>query len=413
MPTTSQVEFGTMPAFGSTTGIDVGLTTSHAVTVRGLTPGTLYFFRVNGMDSADRTVTSADGAFATLPRGGVAPIDDVLARRVTATTALVEWTASSAIAQVEYGLTPAYGRFTLLQTFPSTTQETLLTDLRPATVYHFRVKTWAASGTTAVSEDFTFTTAPAQTATLLGERVVHDARYGLAFGQLKAFQFAAQASGLATLVPVYVDAATSATSLSVGLYTDRAGRPGALLAQAMIPRLTPGGWNLASLRPTNLVHGATYWLVVLNPTGGSGTLVIRGANGPGSSLLSGPRIHTSLPVNWVSEVPLQGGAVSAYVLQTVPAVTVTAPAEGDSISGPATISATVDADVPVAGVEFLVDGVPVGEIDRAAPYALIWNATEPGLHTFGARATTPLAGLGRPRRWWCAWTAGPCGDDVP
>ena len=243
VPTTSQVEFGTTPVFGSTTGIDVGLATSHAVTVRGLTSGTLYFFRVNSTDGSDRTVISPDGLFATLPRGGVAPIDDALARRVTATTALIEWTASSAIAQVEYGLTAAYGRNTLLQTFPATTQEMLLTDLRPATVYHFRIKTWAASGATTVSEDFTFTTAPAHTATLLGDRVVHDARYSLAFGQLKAFQFAAQASGLATLVPVYVDAATSATSLSVGLYTDRAGRPGTLLAQAMIPKLTPGEWN--------------------------------------------------------------------------------------------------------------------------------------------------------------------------
>jgi hypothetical protein len=387
VPTTGQVEFGTTPTFGSTTGIDVAVSTSHAVTVRGLTPGTLYYFRVNSMDDADRAVTSAISSFTTLPRGRAAPIDDVLARRVTATTALLEWTASSAIAQVEYGLTPAYDRFTLLQTFTAMTQEMLLTDLRPASVYHFRIKTWTASGATAVSEDYTFTTAPAQTATLLGERVMYDARYSLAFGQLKAFQFAAQASGLATLVPVYVDAATSATSLSVGLYADRAGRPEALLGQAMIPRLTPGTWNLASLRPTNLVQGTTYWLVLLNPTGGSGTLVFRGANGPGSSLLSGPRIHTALPVNWVSEVPLKGGAVSAFVLQTVPAVTVTGPAEGDSVSSPVTVRATVDADGPVAGVEFLVDGLPVGEEDRAAPYELLWNATDPGLHTFSARAT--------------------------
>ena len=100
------------------------------------------------------------------------------------------------------------------------------------------------------------------------------------------------------------------------------------------------------------------------------------------------------------------------MLQTVPAVTLTAPAEGDSISGPATISATVDADVPVAGVEFLVDGVPVGEVDRAEPYALVWNATEPGLHTFDARATDAGGRVGAAAPVVARVDSGPFGADM-
>jgi len=389
VPTTSQVEFGTTPGLGATTGINTNLSTEHAVVLRGLTPGTRYFFRVRSLDAAGDVTSSTAAAFLTTPLDRAVAIDAVGATRVTATTAVIEWTSSTSVAQVEYGTTPAYGRSTLLRSFATAEQQLLLSGLRPLTLYHFRVKTWTAVGQLAVSDDFTFTTAPQQTATLLGERTVQPTRDNLALGQVKAFQFAAQASGLASAAPVYIDAGSSATSVHIGLYDDVAGKPGRLLAQAVLARPIAGAWNRASLRPTHLVEGNTYWLAILNPTGGSGALALRGDTGPGSSLLSGPRVHAGLPLSWVSEVAARGGTTSAYVQQIAPAVTVIGPEDGATLSGNVNVSVTVDGDVPVSSVQFFVDEVAVG-IDRTAPFTMVWNSTTArthDLHTFSARAT--------------------------
>jgi hypothetical protein len=365
------------------------LTTNHSVILRGLSPARAYFFRVRSLDSSGRVAISSNGSFTTRPRGQVVGVDEVVARRVTATTALLEWSASTAVAQVEYGRTPTYGQSTLLRSYPSTQQDMLLTGLRPLTRYHFRIRTWNGAGSASVSDDYTFTTAPAQNAMLLGDRDLHPAREILAAGQLMAVQFAAQSSGLASAVPLYVDAASTASSAAVGIYADRGGRPGALLTQATLIRPAPGGWNRIGVRPTSLVQGTTYWLVVLNPGSGSGSLVLRGGPGPNSSLVSAPRMHGALPLTWVSEVPPRPSTLSAYVQQMVPAVTVTGPSEGSSVSGNVSISAVVDGDLPVSGVQFFVDGEAVGAIDRAAPYSLVWNSagtTTRDFHTFSARA---------------------------
>lgn len=82
--------------------------------------------------------------------------------------------------------------------------------------------------------------------------------------------------------------------------------------------------------------------------------------------------------------------VSATVLTdtTPPAVTLTAPADGSTLSGVATISANASDDVAVAGVQFLVNGNPVGAEDVEAPYSTSWDTrTVPnGSYTIAASA---------------------------
>ncbi len=46
MPSTSQVNYGTTPAYGSSSPLDSTLTNSHSVTLTGLTPGTTYDFQL-------------------------------------------------------------------------------------------------------------------------------------------------------------------------------------------------------------------------------------------------------------------------------------------------------------------------------------------------------------------------------
>ena len=56
-----------------------------------------------------------------------------------------------------------------------------------------------------------------------------------------------------------------------------------------------------------------------------------------------------------------------------PTVSITAPADGATVSGSATVTASASDNVGVAGVQFKLDGVNLGAEDTASPYQAIWN----------------------------------------
>ena len=63
---------------------------------------------------------------------------------------------------------------------------------------------------------------------------------------------------------------------------------------------------------------------------------------------------------------------------TPPTVSITQPAQGSTVIGSITISATASDDVAVAGVQFQVDGVNLGGEVTSAPYSVVWNSTAVG-----------------------------------
>jgi Concanavalin A-like lectin/glucanases superfamily/Domain of unknown function (DUF1929)/Bacterial Ig domain/IPT/TIG domain/Kelch motif len=71
-----------------------------------------------------------------------------------------------------------------------------------------------------------------------------------------------------------------------------------------------------------------------------------------------------------------------------PTVSLTAPSNGASVSGAVTVSANATDNVGVAGVQFLLDGAPLGAEDTTSPYSLSWNSATVanGAHTLSARA---------------------------
>ena len=74
---------------------------------------------------------------------------------------------------------------------------------------------------------------------------------------------------------------------------------------------------------------------------------------------------------------------------TPPTVSMTAPANGATVSGSnVTVSASATDDVGVVGVQFLLDGSPLGAEVTTAPYTIAWDATTTtlGSHTLAARA---------------------------
>ncbi|QSQ19081.1 DUF4038 domain-containing protein [Pyxidicoccus parkwayensis] len=73
---------------------------------------------------------------------------------------------------------------------------------------------------------------------------------------------------------------------------------------------------------------------------------------------------------------------------TPPAVSLTAPGAGSTLSGIVTLAATASDNVGVASVTFLVDGVPLGSADTSPPYSVSWDTTAVvnGNHTLTAVA---------------------------
>src|SRR5712664_2222689 len=71
-------------------------------------------------------------------------------------------------------------------------------------------------------------------------------------------------------------------------------------------------------------------------------------------------------------------------------IAVTSPASGSTVSGTITVSASTT--LPVAGVQFRLDGIDLGAEDTAAPYAISWNTTTAanGSHTLTAVARDAL-----------------------
>ena len=60
---------------------------------------------------------------------------------------------------------------------------------------------------------------------------------------------------------------------------------------------------------------------------------------------------------------------------TPPVVTMTAPAPNATVSGSVTVSANASDNVGVAGVQFLLNGAPLGAEDTTAPYSITWSST--------------------------------------
>ena len=81
---------------------------------------------------------------------------------------------------------------------------------------------------------------------------------------------------------------------------------------------------------------------------------------------------------------------------TAPTATVTAPANGSTVSGTVTISANASDHVGVASVTFRVDGNVVGSADTTAPYSVSWNTSgvASGSHTITAEAADAAGNRG-------------------
>lgn len=158
LPSTSQVNYGPTAAYGQTTTLVSTPTTDHVVDVSGLTPGSVYHYRVRSQNSIGESL-STDRTFTT--GTGIPVISAVAtpANGLAARSVHVVWTTDiGADSQVEYGPTAGYGQSTVLDVNMVTSHDVSISALAAATGYHYRVKSRSATGSLATSADYAFTT---------------------------------------------------------------------------------------------------------------------------------------------------------------------------------------------------------------------------------------------------------------
>ena len=146
---------------------------------------------------------------------------------------------------------------------------------------------------------------------LLGDEAVESLKDHLAGGQAEAFPFPARTSGATGAVHVYIDSNDSARTLIVGLYANLNGHPGSLLTTGSLSAPQTGAWDTATVAPTQLVSGTTYWLAVL---GTGGTLRYRDRwHGPCNAQTSRQTNLGALAAQWSTGTLYSTCPISAYV----------------------------------------------------------------------------------------------------
>jgi peroxiredoxin len=159
-PSTSQVMLCEEGGGCTWTELDENLVTAHSVNLSGLKPNTSYHCTATSTDAKENQAI-AEKDFTTLSQAAITTlvISDIQVSGITDLSATISWvTDEAATSQVEYGTTDAYGSTTPLDESSTTSHNTTLTGLTPATTYHFKVKSRDASENEVASQDQTFTT---------------------------------------------------------------------------------------------------------------------------------------------------------------------------------------------------------------------------------------------------------------
>jgi len=256
--------------------------------------------------------------------------------------------------------------------------------------------------------------APAASATpLVGSSGVPGGRVSVPPGHIEAVPLVVRRSGSLRTLRVWVDGRTRAHRLALGVYGDRGGRPGRLLARGHRRRLRRKAWNTIAVAATPVTAGQRVW-VAIAPQGG--TLSYRAASGRCRTTTTTLR-GSSLPLVWTGATaarrrcaPSVGGDGPPSP-PSVPGIPVPPPPPADTTPPETTIDAGPPSPTTAssaslsfsseAGATFecRLDGGAWAACGSPKTYASLAD----GVHTFDVRATD-AAGNTDPTPASHAWT---------
>ena len=429
-PGDSQTEYGLTVAYGNLGSLNSTFVVSHADPLSGLAANSLYHFRVRSRDAAGNLAMSSDFTFGT--RDGVPPSVSIVSPVNGATLAglvSIEAAASDNVgvagvtfnvdgAQLGAELTSAPYTIALDTTSLSdgahvlsavardaggdvTTSTAVSVTVANGSLWFAPEDTYLNGNTTNYSSAQTLTTytwpdyqvANAivlnfNLSTLPAGALITDATLGLALvgSDAAPATYMVSAHKILGRHPV-LTTATGYTSDGVTGWTPNACcYNGVPLAQADISPAydtraidrTSGykTWNVTQILQDWLVAPATNAGMLLN----SDSSVVSDRYRTFASMESAdPNLRPFLHVTF-SRPP---------AADTVPpSVSFTAPAPGATVGSLVTVSATASDNVGVVGVQFQLDGVPLGAERTAAPFTLPWDTSSAanGAHTLVAVA---------------------------
>jgi len=313
--------------------------------------------------------TGCSGFVTGKTSGGNPPpltLSNIGAANATATSASISWQSSvPANSQVNYGVSASYGSSTAMDTSMVTTHQQTLSNLKPATLYHFQVRSTDTNNQAVASNDATFTTAadttspsisitsPTAGATLSATvSVTASATDDVAVASVQ-FKVDNANTGAAITAPPYTYALNT-TTLSDGNHvltaaaTDTSGNTATSSVVAVkVNNATPGP-SISSLNPASGVVGTSVTIAGANFGATQGTSTVKfGATAATVTSWSAASIVTTVPA----------GATTGNVVVTVGGVasngvsfTVTTPAPSIASLNPA--SGVVGTSVTIAGANF-------------------------------------------------------------
>ncbi|MEY4731619.1 MAG: hypothetical protein RL681_565 [Candidatus Parcubacteria bacterium] len=137
----SQVAYGTSTTYGSLTTLNSTLVASHAAQLNGLSPNTLYHYRVSSKDASGNLATSTDQAFTTLVAPDTtAPFISSVVITPSSTSANISWTTNEAATSKVF-----YGTFSPVD--PNATSTLVVSDSAPVTTHSLNLPSLAATTT--------------------------------------------------------------------------------------------------------------------------------------------------------------------------------------------------------------------------------------------------------------------------
>ncbi len=297
VPADSQVEYGTTASYGNVTTLAAAKVATHSVALSALAGGTSYHFRVRSSDASGVLVVGPDYVFTiSIPVAiSLSPQSATIAangtQQFTATVSndpnlAVSWTATA-------GTVNSSGLFMAPATSPAV----------PVTV----TATSQADPTKTASAILQISAIQSAKTTLLGHPTVETLVNGLSDGVAEGYQITASLTGTVTTLNVYVDSATTAKNLFVGLYSDKNGHPGTLLTGGSSVTFQKTAWNAITVPPASITAGSTYWFALL---GTGGLTRFRWKQGAGGWVdeLNAVTTLTSLPATWTTGTIYGGGA---------------------------------------------------------------------------------------------------------
>jgi hypothetical protein len=267
------------------------------------------------------------------PSDTTAPTLSAMAASAGAQDVTVTWTTDEAAdSQVEYGTSTAYGSSSPLATMLVTSHSVSISGLAPATAYHYRVRSRDAAGNLAIGADASFTT-----------------------------------TAVADTTPPTLAAISASTGTQTATITWTSDEP----ADSQVEFGTSTSYGASSNLAASLVTNHTVNLSALAP-----------------ATLYHFRVMSRDAAGNLATSSDQTFSTASTPDTTSPTVTITAPAANATVSAIVSVTASAADNVGVSGVQFKLDGNPLGSEDTTSPYAVNWDTTTSanGTHSLTAVA---------------------------